>query len=48
MIGMDWLEKHHDVLDCYNMTITCFDEEVKQGKIQGFPIVLVVSEISTM
>jgi hypothetical protein len=30
LIGMDWLEKHHDVLDCYNKTITCLDEEGKQ------------------
>jgi predicted aspartyl protease len=27
LIGMDWLEKHHVVLDCYNKTITCIDEE---------------------
>ena len=26
LIGMDWLEKHHVVLDCYNNTITCLDE----------------------
>ena len=27
LIDMDWLEKHHVVLDRYNKTITCFDEE---------------------
>jgi hypothetical protein len=27
LIGMDKLEKHHVVLDCYNKTITCLDEE---------------------
>ena len=27
LIGMDWLEKYHVVLDCYNKTITCLDEE---------------------
>ena len=48
LIGMDWLEKHHVVLDCYNKTITCLDEEGKQGKIQGIPRVVVVREISTM
>ena len=26
MSGMDWLEKHHDVLDYYNKTITCLNE----------------------
>jgi hypothetical protein len=33
LIGMDWLEKHHVVLDCYNKTIICLDEGGKQGKI---------------
>jgi predicted aspartyl protease len=23
LIGMEWLEKHHDVLDCHNKTFTC-------------------------
>jgi len=23
---MDWLEKHHVVLDCYNKAIMCLDE----------------------
>jgi hypothetical protein len=48
LIGMDWLEKHHVVLDCYNKTITCLDEEGKQGKVQGIPRVVVVREISAM
>jgi hypothetical protein len=48
LIGMDWLEKHYDVLDCYNNTTTCLDEEGQQGKIQGIPRVVVVIEISTM
>jgi hypothetical protein len=33
LIGMDWLEKYYDVLDCYNKTITCLDEEVKKVNI---------------
>jgi hypothetical protein len=48
LIGMDWFEKHHVILDCYNKTITCLDEEGKQGKIQGIPRVVVVREISVM
>jgi hypothetical protein len=48
LIGMDWLGKYHVVLDCYNKTTTCLDEEGKQGKIQGIPRVIVVREISTM
>jgi hypothetical protein len=27
LIGMDWLEKYHDILDCYNKEFTCWDEE---------------------
>jgi hypothetical protein len=48
LIGMDWLDKHHVVLDYYNKTITCLDEEGKQGKVQGIPRTVVVREISTM
>jgi hypothetical protein len=48
IIGMDWLEKHHVVLDCNQLTITCLDEEGKQGRIQGIPRAVVVRDISTM
>ena len=48
LIGMDWLEKHHVVLDYYNNTITCLDEEGHQGKVQGIPRVVVVRDISSM
>ena len=27
LIGMDWLDKHRVVLDCYNKDFTCLDEE---------------------
>jgi hypothetical protein len=33
IIGMDWLEKHHVVIDYYNKNIKCLDEGGKQGKI---------------
>jgi hypothetical protein len=48
LIGMDWLEKNHVVLDCYNKTITCLDEEGQQGKIQGIPRVVAIRDISAM
>jgi hypothetical protein len=48
LIGMDWLEKHYDVLNCYNKTIICLDEEWKHGKIQCIPRVVDVREISTI
>jgi hypothetical protein len=28
LIGMDWLEKHHAILEYYDKTITCLDEYV--------------------
>jgi hypothetical protein len=48
LTGMDWLEKHHVVLDCYNKTITCLDEGWKQGKIQCIMRVVFVREILDM
>jgi hypothetical protein len=48
LIGMDWLEKHHAVVECYNKTITCLDEGGKQDKVQGIPRVVVVRKILTM
>ena len=48
LIGMDWLEKHHVVLDCYNNKIIGLDEEWKQGKIQGIPRVVIVTEMLAM
>jgi hypothetical protein len=27
LIGMDWLEQHHAILDCHKKAFTCLDEE---------------------
>jgi hypothetical protein len=48
LIGMDWLGKHHVVPDCYNKKITCIDEDVQRGKVQGILRDVVVREISAM
>jgi hypothetical protein len=32
LIGMDWLEKHHVVLDFYNKIITCLDDFMRRTK----------------
>ena len=45
LIGMDWLEKHHVVLDFYNKIITCLDEVGKQGKVRGIPRDIAIREI---
>jgi hypothetical protein len=29
LIGMDWLDKHHAVLDCHRKTFTCLDGDGK-------------------
>jgi hypothetical protein len=42
LISMDWMEKHHAILDCYNNTITCLNKEGHQGKIKGILRVVVV------
>jgi hypothetical protein len=36
LIGMDWIEKHHAILDYYNKDFTCLDEEGSSRTIQGF------------
>jgi hypothetical protein len=33
IIGMDWLDQHHDILDCHNKEFTCLDEEGSLRKV---------------
>ena len=37
LIGMDWLDAHHAVLDFHNKTYTCLGEEGNQVTIKGIP-----------
>jgi hypothetical protein len=37
LIGMDWLDKKHVVLYCYDKDFTCLDEEGNLRTIQGIP-----------
>jgi hypothetical protein len=48
LIGMDWLDKHHVVLDCHNKTFTCLDEEGKQSIVKGIPRPISIREISAL
>jgi hypothetical protein len=48
LIGMDWLDHHHALLDCHNKKFTCLDEEGDQKIVQGIPRVVAVREISAM
>jgi hypothetical protein len=36
LIGMDWLDKHHVVIDKYNNKFTCLYEEGNL-RVQGIP-----------
>jgi hypothetical protein len=48
LIGMDWLDQHHAILDYHNKAFTCMDEEWNLRAIQGIPKVVTVREISTL
>jgi hypothetical protein len=48
IIGMDWLEQHHALLDCRNKAFTCLDEEGNQKTVQGIPRVVSIREISAL
>jgi hypothetical protein len=48
LIGMDWLDQHHAILDCCNNVFTCLDEEGNQKIVQVIPRVVVIREISAM
>jgi hypothetical protein len=48
LIGMDWLDKHHAILDCHNKTFICLDEEGKHITVKGCPIPISIRDISAL
>jgi hypothetical protein len=34
LIGIDWLDRHHVVLDCHNKKFISLDEEGKQSRVK--------------
>jgi hypothetical protein len=48
LIGMDWLENYHVVLDCHNMTFTCIDGNGKQSNVKGVPRPISIRDISSL
>jgi hypothetical protein len=46
LIGMDWLDQHHDILDFYNKEFTFLDEEGNLRRLQGIPRAVTVIETS--
>jgi len=48
LIGMDWLEKHHVILNCFEKTFTCLNEKGNIVMIKGIPKKVSVREISAL
>jgi hypothetical protein len=48
LIGMDWLDMHHAILDCYNKAFTCLDEKGNLRTVQGIPRVVTIREVSAL
>jgi hypothetical protein len=48
LIGMDWLDQHHAILDCHNKAFTSLDEEGNRKIVQGIPRAVAIRETSIM
>ena len=48
LIGMDWLEKHRVLLNCYDKTFTCINSDGKSISVKGIPRKTTVRQISAL
>ena len=48
LIGMDWLEEHKVVLNCFDKTFTCTDDNGDNIKVKGIPRNMAIREISAL
>ena len=48
LIGMDWLEKHKEVLNCFEKTFTCLDDKGDIVTVKGIPRKVYVRQISAL
>ena len=48
LIGMDWLENHRVVLNCFGKTFTCLNEEGNTVLVKGIPRKTYVRQISAL
>ena len=48
LIGMDWLEQHRVILNCYDKTFTCLNSEKKPVSVKGIPRKTIVRYISAL
>jgi hypothetical protein len=47
-IGMDWLDSHHLVLDFYNKTFDCIDDEGNPRIIKDISRLISIRQISSL
>ena len=48
LIGMDWLKEHKVLLNCFDKTFTCIDNNLNSVKVKGIPRKVTIREISTL
>ena len=48
LIGMDWLDAHHAILDCHNKTYNCLDEEENRVTVEGIPRPISLRQVSAL
>ena len=48
LIGMDWLEQHRVILNCYDKTFTCINKDGKPISVKGIPRKKTVRNISAL
>ena len=48
LIGMDWLEQHRVVLNYFNKTFTCINNDGEIVNVKGIPREITIRKISTL
>ena len=48
LIGMDWLDAHHAILDYHRKTYTCLDEEGNRVTVEGIPRPISEGKVSAL
>ena len=48
LIGMDWLEQHRVILNYYEKTFTCLNNDEKLVSVKGIPRKTIVRQISAL
>ena len=48
LIGMDWLEQHHILLDCLNKNFTCIDDQGNYKIVHGVPKKISLRQFSAL